>query len=65
LLGLLENKESKIQSLKGSEGEIEEKISVIEKLNSVEVNRLRRQLTDESQIKMEVMQKLENMRHEL
>lgn len=65
LLGLLENKEAKIQSLKGSEGEIEEKIKVIEKLNGVEVNRLRRQLTDESQIKMEVMQKLENMRHEL
>jgi chromosome segregation ATPase len=65
ILGLLENKEDRINHLSRAEANMNETVQAIHRMNEKEVHSVRRRAQEETRFKIEAMTKLEGLRQEL
>lgn len=65
ILTLLEQKESKITELQRSEDNTENFVAAMARLNKQEISHVRRRAKEESNLKVQAMNKLETLRQEL
>lgn len=65
ILGLLENKEDKINQLSRKENNMVEIMNALRKMNDREIAAIKKKQQEESKFKVEAMTKLESLRQEL